>query len=430
RTGDLGALALVFHDRTQIRVHRNSSLIVKAVSKIKDNNQSVFELKRGGAWARSPSGGAGVAIETPSATAAIRGTDWSLTVDAQGRTTLIVLSGEVVLTNPLGSVTVTRGEIAFAEIGKAPSKTVLVAPSDRVQVYYNMSLAEALRLFPVTDLKTRDRRMARKAIESLPESRRTPIQLLDLAELAHDMGDMPEAFRALSACPRNPETAARMDLIKGYLAVFKDDFKNAIRLFENAEPFLDPDRRVAARIGRAGSLLLTRQADAAKGVIRMMEAETPDAPRFLMFKVMLAAFSGDLEGASALSSEYGERFPDQALFPAMKGLLALLLDRREEAREASRQVLAIDPEHSTGYFIEGHYRAYYLHDSEGAADIVQQGLSFNENSSDLWGALGWIYLEMGEARKCEEALHQALRISPNDMADLFNYLLVLLDQHR
>ncbi len=430
QTGDLGSMALVFHDKTQIRVHRNSSLIVKAVSKDGNEGQSVFKLNHGGVWARSPRGGAGVSIETPSATAAIRGTDWSLTVNKQGRTTLIVLAGDVVLQNAMGRVTVTRGEIAFAEIGKAPRKTILVAPSDRSQLYYDMSLSDAMHLFKISGLKTKDRRLARQAIESVPEGGRSPIQWLDLAELAYDMGDMPMAFRCLTACPRNAETIARMDFISGYLSVFKNDFTIAIRLFENAEPGLDPDRLTAARIGRAGALLLARQTDAAKALIRLMERQTPDAPRFLMFKVILAAFSGDLASASKQASACAKRFPGNPHFPALKGLLAILLDQPEEAKNTARMILSIDPEDAIAYKIQGHYLSDYRHDSEGAVEAVQKGLSFNKNNADLWGTLGWIYMGMGEIRKCEDALKHALSLDPSDMADLFNYLIVLLDQHR
>lgn len=430
RTGDLGALALVFHDRTQIRVHRNSSLIVKAVAPDRATCQSVFGLKHGGVWSRSPIGGAGVSIETPSATAAIRGTDWSLAVDDQGRTTLIVLAGEVALQNTFGSVIVARGEIAFAEIGKAPNKTILVAPSDRSQLYYNMSLADAMRLFKITGLKTRERRLSRQAIESFPAADRCPEEWLALAELAYDMQDMPAADRALAACPRNDETRARMDFISGYIAVFKDNFTDATRFFEHAEPGLDPERRLAARIGRAGALLLTRQTDRANDLICLMEKETPNAPRFLMFKIMLAAFSGDLSGASDQASTCAQRFPDNPHFPALRGLLAILLDRPEEAGNAALQILAIDSESAMAYQIQGHYLADYRHDSEGAVAAVQKGLSFNKNNSDLWGTLGWIYMDMGETRKYEDALNHALGLNPNDMADMFNLLILYLDQYR
>ena len=49
-------------------------------------------------------------VKTPAAVAAIRGTDWSLSVDGSGKTALVVLEGVVELRNAQGSVTVRQGD--------------------------------------------------------------------------------------------------------------------------------------------------------------------------------------------------------------------------------------------------------------------------------------------------------------------------------
>ena len=69
-------------------------------------------------WARAERGGEGLTVETPAAAAAIRGTDWSMTVDGSGKTSLIVLEGQVELSNEFGSVSVAAGEGAVASIGR------------------------------------------------------------------------------------------------------------------------------------------------------------------------------------------------------------------------------------------------------------------------------------------------------------------------
>src|SRR6188768_3382727 len=74
RTGP-GALALVFADQTQVRLGPNSVLVVREV---RAGQPSTLELQRGRAWGRSPSGKTRLSVETPSATAAIRGTEWAI----------------------------------------------------------------------------------------------------------------------------------------------------------------------------------------------------------------------------------------------------------------------------------------------------------------------------------------------------------------
>ena len=44
-------------------------------------SDSVFELRRGTIWGRAERGGIGLTVETPAAAAAIRGTDFALTVE-------------------------------------------------------------------------------------------------------------------------------------------------------------------------------------------------------------------------------------------------------------------------------------------------------------------------------------------------------------
>lgn len=96
RTNANGQLAVLFSDRTQVRLGRNTSLLVKQMGGSGDTG---LELQSGTIWARAERGGQGVSIDTPAATAAIRGTDWTMTVGADGKTSLIVLEGLVELSN-------------------------------------------------------------------------------------------------------------------------------------------------------------------------------------------------------------------------------------------------------------------------------------------------------------------------------------------
>jgi hypothetical protein len=184
RTNAIGNLAILFADQTQIRVGRNSTLTVSDVAGGSGTTQ--LNLNAGSIWARAARGGTGVDVKTPAAVAAIRGTDWSLSVDGAGKTSLIVLEGTVELKNPQGAVMVRQGEGAVAAIGQAPTKFVLVSPKDREQMLFYMSLREVFLNLPATILEGKAFAAEHARIELLPPAERRAEDWLVLAELTLD----------------------------------------------------------------------------------------------------------------------------------------------------------------------------------------------------------------------------------------------------
>ncbi len=132
RTGPASKMALVFADETQVRLNQNSLLQVKSVAG-SAGETTTLRLELGRAWSQAKRVPDGLQLESPSATAAIRGTSWELDVDAAGTTTLAVLTGSVEFFNALGSVTIAANEAAVAVVGQAPVRIVLSSPHDRVQ---------------------------------------------------------------------------------------------------------------------------------------------------------------------------------------------------------------------------------------------------------------------------------------------------------
>ncbi len=432
RTGPLGSMALLFSDRTQIRVHRNSTLTIKAVASEQKSQGSVFRLNKGGAWARAARDNSKVKIETPSATAAIRGTDWSLEVDDSGRTTLIVLDGTVLLENDYGRVAVNRGEIAVAEIGKAPNKLFLVAPDGRELMYYNMSLSRAMGMIELADLKTRERREKIAGLTADPAQERSLDQWLSLAEMAYDSHnlDMTRKCLAEAGVADKAVLKAREELIRGFLAIADLDFKTAQKLLAEAEQHLDHERRLTAMIGRTAALILNREMETARSLLNVMKEEYDSNPRLQTFRIMLTAFSGDLPQALDMAEKFGNQFPDKAIFPSLEGILSILLARDKAAEKAARRVQKIDPENTFAFFILGTCQRDFLLDHETAIQTFQQGIKFNPCDPDLWGELGLTYYEINEMRLAEKALLKAISLAPKDIVLLCNYVYLLQEQHR
>lgn len=430
RTGPLGTMALLFIDRTRIRVQRNSVLTVKAVAG-KGGGDTVLRLERGGTWSRAVSGGTGVRIETPSATAAIRGTDWSLTVDDKGSSRLIVLDGEVLLENPYGRVSVRRGEIALAEIGKAPTKTILVNPRDREQQVYDLSLVQAMTFFKLSGYPVEAARQALSRIEAVPPSERNGMQWLEMAELALDLGDVEEARRALQALDAAGQPdGGRACLAAAFASFFAYDFDHAEQYFAEAAAKLPPPAALTARIGQSATLLKLRRTVPARELIERMRQDDGDEPRFLLFEIVLTAFAGDLPAAADQARSLSLRFPTDPAFPAAEGVAAILLGRPEQALAAAEKTLFLDPGSSIGHQILAEYRRFSLGNSELAAETVRQGLDHNDRDGVLWSQLAWISMLMDESRMAEEMFQRALALNPNIVNCLANYAILLLSQER
>lgn len=248
RTNATGALAVLFRDHTQIRLGRNTALRVKQIG----GGDTNLELQSGTIWARAARGGEGLVIDTPAAAAAIRGTDWTMTVGGDGKTSLTVLEGVVELKNAYGSVTVRQGEGAVAAIGSAPTKIIIVTPKDREQMLFHLPLRDAFNLMPPTPLKARDMRRERARIEAQPEASRSAEDWLTLAEIYLPLEGRQRAQGALERARRlglNRSQDARAYLIEALIAGSENRYSDAARLFAEAVPRLDAKRRSVAAYG-------------------------------------------------------------------------------------------------------------------------------------------------------------------------------------
>jgi hypothetical protein len=248
RTNATGQLAILFADRTQVRLGRNSALQVKQMARQGD---TVLNLQSGTMWARAQRGGTGLTVETPAAAAAIRGTDWTLTVKGD-QTSLIVLEGQVELKNDYGSVQVAEGEGAVATIGQAPRKLVIVTPDDREQMLFYLTLRSGFTFMPASPLPVQTMRRERSRIEDKAEEARNAEDWLTLAEIQISLDGRQKALNSLArarALRLSATQRARADLIEALIAGAEKRYSEAAKMFVRAERGLDPLRRSIAAYG-------------------------------------------------------------------------------------------------------------------------------------------------------------------------------------
>jgi tetratricopeptide (TPR) repeat protein len=311
-----------------------------------------------------------VDVKTPAAVAAIRGTDWSLSVDGSGKTSLVVLEGVVQLSNPQGSVTVGQGEGAVAAVGQAPTKFVLVSPNDREQMLFYMSLREVFINLPTSTLENREVEAQGVRIRALSPEARTTEDWLTLAESLMNLEGRRAAATPLAEARNRPMTKAqraRADYMEALIAGADRRWQDAIRLFDRAKPGLDPLRRGWAEYGRYAAASLADP----KRVPPVPKVAVRD-PRTAEISAYLTGFRQDLKAAAVEAAAAEKRFPQDAGLAILSASLAESLDRREDMYAAYDRARAIDPTDPNVISFGASIKADYGRDIDGAlADLYK-----------------------------------------------------------
>ena len=430
RTGALGGLALLFADRTQIRVHRNTTLRVTAVAgQTPEQTDTLLDLLRGRLWSRAAAGGAGVEVRTPAATAAIRGTDWSLEVDQDGRTVLIVLDGEVVLANPQGRVTVGSGEAAVAEVGAAPTRLFLVRPAGRPQLLLYGDIEDVSRGFgpgrmPVGELRQRQARL----LATVP-GERSAADWLDAAEISVASNDFQQARAALASARRLGAPAGRVAYVEGFVAVHDGDHARAAELLQQAASSLDPQRGSSALATAYLALILARE-PARAAALRQTLGDRALSPELTSLDAAVEVFSGDAETALGIAAEGVRRFPDDAQLRLLAGQLMLLLDHRDDLKALADETITRLPDQPEGWELRGRWLADVQGDYRAAIAAFREAVRRGPGGEDSLNELGLAYAALNENRRAEEALREAIAKDARGTAARANLAILMLDQSR
>lgn len=397
RTATASKMALLFADQTQIRLHENSVLQIKGVA-TPAQPTTTLTLSVGRAWMQSKrTSDSRLNLESPAATAAIRGTDWELDVDPAGKTMLTVLSGTVDFFNAQGSVTVAKNEAAIAEVGKAPVKILLSNPRDRVQ-WVNALTADPLRHIRSADLPAR------------------------LAP-------------------------ARDALAKGDLARAESALANA------------PERSWPAILLAAGRILsgdLNGARTQLNGLLAQ-ESDVPSAAYLLLSDIGMV--TGDMDGAAAVLQKGLQRSPGNADLLSQLARVQLLSDRVEEsertlaqAREADNinlqlargelarrkgdaagtldayaQAKRLAPDDDRGWFGLGSAHTE-REDTTPARDNLTKALELNPRGAGYRGELGMLDTFINRFADAEKTLADALSQNPSDYLALTAQGLLRLKQ--
>lgn len=343
RTNATGTLALLFADRTQVRLGQNATMVINAVAA---GAPSRVTLNSGKAWGRSPSAQTNLQVRTPSATAAIRGTEWAIDAD-DDNTTLEVFSGEVELANELGSVSVGAGEAAHVRRGQAPVKVTISNPEGREQMLYFIRAEDALAMMESADPRVAEARRLVYAGQWEPAAKL-------FAEIRRSHEPATRAIGAYGAyvagvqlgeaqAPLPAEDEPNAFLGRALLAAYAGNLRDALATAD-AGLAKYPDSRGLYR-AKIRIAFLLGQRDTAKRAIDAGLARHPGDPHLLGLRAeFLAGYAGSPKAALKIARGAAETKPDDADLQSTLARIWFELGGLREARRAVERALASRPQ--------------------------------------------------------------------------------------
>jgi tetratricopeptide (TPR) repeat protein len=376
RTGEASRAAILYSDQTLHRINEKSEVEVVAPQA---GNPGVVRVISGQHYfsARKPKDYG--RIETPTVTAAIRGTEFVVDVVDGGTTTITMIEGVVDASNAFGSIQVGAGEAAFVEPGKAPVKQIVVRPRDAVMwsLYYprvlggadarrlgemgadGQSLAHAAELLSAGQVN-----QAEPLIEQARERNpKDPIALAlaSVIDVAADRTQeaMSLASEAVAADPNSAAAALAMSFASqaGY------DLAEATRMAENAAR-LDPGS--AEALARVAELRMAAgDTQGAKDAAERAVRRDPNSVRALTVLgfVQLAELKSD-EAVQTFESAV-QTEPSFPLAHLGLGIARIRRGNLTEGREELQTAVILDPDNSL--FRSYLSKAYYEEKREDAA---------------------------------------------------------------
>ncbi|PXA87144.1 hypothetical protein DMC47_32910 [Nostoc sp. 3335mG] len=426
RTNALGTLAVVFADQTQVRLGRNTVLVVKAVAA---GSPSALALRSGSLWARAPRGQAHLSVETPSATAAVRGTDWALEVTDQN-TRLDVFDGTIDFFNDQGKLSVTAGQAASAKLGRAPTRIFTVNSTERAQMAYYLPIEGLFEVMAPTQGYTAADRAGVVRLRAIPPDRRSAEEWLALAE--GDVVGQPSATTSNDLAKArglglDEGQQARAAVVDGYLLAGQRRWAEARDRFDTALPRLDGSRRVVADYARYVAAIRADPATAGK---LEPPVARPELVQSWVGQVLVAAFAGDIPEARRLAEEASRRFPDDPVGPVMLAQIGKVLDDPKLMEAQAAEALRRDPGSPDALEVRSDLRSDFHSDLEGARADLLAARAILPGSAAIANDLAELESDRDATRASARTFRDAIAEHPGDPLLRFNQAITLMDENR
>ncbi|HWY75870.1 MAG TPA: FecR domain-containing protein, partial [Verrucomicrobiae bacterium] len=362
RTGPRSRATVRLSDLSVLRVNEKTILQIRPQS---DGRGSLLDLQTGSSYFFNRSKPSSLQFHTPLISGAIRGTEFNLSADPDGRTTVALIEGEVALNNSQGELVLQSGEEGVVEPGQAPRKTAMLQAVNIIQwtLYYpavldpddlglteseRSSLADSLAAYRAGDLLGA---LAKYPTNRVPASDADRILHAALL-LAVGQADQTDAALQSLQAPSSLAQALR----KLIAAVKHQDFSS------------QPSGTASEWLAESYYLQSRSKLSEALRAARMATGRSPNFG-FAWVRAGELEFSlGHVPKAQAALERGLQLSPRNAEALTLKGFLLAAENRTREAAVAFDEAIATDGALANAWLGRGLYKIHQCHFEEGRQD--------------------------------------------------------------
>lgn len=379
-------MALLLVDQTQLTLQGVSIVQVKS-PEAAGERKSILEFGKGTGRFQTKTPTKNFTMGTPTGLAAIRGTEWLVEVDDDGRSAFTVVDGEIEISNELGSLPVGIDEQGILERGKAPTKVRLQNARERVQWVSSLTLDESRYGTGAADRE------------------------LAAIERALYLGQLAAATQRLESAATRFPSDARLPALAARAALLADDFPRARAAAANALarfPDSIETQLAAGEVARLDGDFL-----AARNALRRATLIAPKDWRGWHALGRLMAERSDWREARRALDEAGKIAPGSAQVLAQRGMIEANAYDLPSARELLDRALDAQADDFSTWTGQGEARLR-SGDVDGAIEALLKATLLEPRYARAHVNLAIAYWQKGRADDAFKELATASLHDPRD----------------
>jgi tetratricopeptide (TPR) repeat protein len=368
-----------------LRVDQNTAMRLDNISGVTEE-RSVLSLLKGAfqSFSRKPRG---FEVNTPYLNGSIEGTEFVFRVE-DGQSELTVLEGTVIASNDQGNVSVSGGESAVAEQGKAPYMRTVVSPRDAVQwsLYYP----------PVM------------TVHGVSPEAQGPLH--NAASLL-SVGRVDEARASIDKALEQDPNASLAYALRAVINVVQNNNEQALA-DGNQAVALSPDSS-AAKIALSYAQQAVFNIPAARDTLQLAVQQQPNDALALARLAELQLMLGDRKQARESAGKAAALDPMLARTQLTLGFAALAEFHNEEAKTAFEKAINLSSSDPMAHLGLGLAKISDGDVEAGGRDI-EVAVALDSNNALMRAYLGKTYFEEKRTPLDTEQFAIAKQLDPND----------------
>jgi tetratricopeptide (TPR) repeat protein len=425
RVQDNSRADVALANESLLRLSANTTITLEA---LQEERTSVVDLVKGLAhfFSRRPRS---LEVKTPFTVAGVRGTEFFISVDDL-KTFLSIFDGQVLAANQAGSLTLSSGQAAVAEAGKAPVRQIVARPRHAVRwaLYYPPVLYIRPDEFPagsdwqgmvrksVEFYQQGDLQKAFDSLQNLPEDVRNPRVFAYRAALRLTVGQVEAAqadiARALGLAANDSNALALQTII----AIVQNETERALRAARQAVETAPRSATAHIALSYAQQALFDLPG-ARSSLEKAVQLEPNNALAWARLAELHSSFA-ELGKALSAAQKAVALEPNLSRTQTVLGFAYLMQVNTAQARAAFEKAIALDQADPLPRLGLGLANIRDGKLAEGRRDLETAG-SLDPNNALVRSYLGKAYYEEKRAPLDEREYKIAKELDPNDPTPWF-----------